>query len=160
MDLGITRDMIPFIPFDVPKLWLARTILVMPPEQDRMIQTGSRFDSDLGCTVEEFFEIKTPCCEWHGWNNGEGHGKFRHLGKIVYVHRHSLMLMNPELKLKTSDYVDHRCRNRACWNPHHLEAVDPWTNIQRGDNRPYKTRDDYIAMFEARRYPDEEDAAA
>lgn len=30
-------------------------------------------------------------------------------------------------------HIDHLCRNRACFNPYHLEAVTQQENIRRGD---------------------------
>lgn len=119
------------IPFEVPKGWTARTTLFMPDLDNRFVLLGEHFDSEHGCTLERYFEIKTPCLVWSGWNNGKGHGNARVNGKKVYIHRHSYELAN-NVTLSTDDIVDHLCRNRPCWNPDHLEHVTMGVNTARG----------------------------
>lgn len=128
-----------FVPFEIPKLWLAKTALWMPLPDHRIIELGEYWDSEAGCMQPECFEITTPCCLWQGWNNGEGHGKFRLNGKAVYVHRHSWELANAE-PLGEFDVVDHLCRNRACWNPAHLDRVTIAVNTNRGCGRFFQFR--------------------
>lgn len=124
-----------FIPFTIPDKWLTKTSLYMPPEGERLILLGEHYNTDEGYTEERYFEIKTPCCVWTGWNSGtgpnDGYGKSTEDGKTIYLHRRSYELAN-ECVLGRKDIVDHLCRNHACWNPEHLERVTPYINIARG----------------------------
>jgi len=47
----------------------------------------------------------------------------------TYVHRASFEIFKGEIK----NEVDHLCKNRACWNPEHLEDVSHKENLKRGD---------------------------
>lgn len=46
--------------------------------------------------------------------------------RVAYIEAHGSI---PDGKV-----VDHLCRNRSCVNSDHLEAVDNWTNVQRGNS--------------------------
>lgn len=82
------------------------------------------------------------CWEWTGSNNGVGYGEIRIAGRKVYVHRYSFELHKGPIPSGTE--IDHLCRNRACVNPDHLEAVFHKENVGRGlaaMKRPHMLKD-------------------
>lgn len=74
----------------------------------------------------------TDCWVWTGPYDGNGYGtisegaKKRHMAHI-FVYR---QLAGP---VTAGMELDHKCRNRACVNPKHLEPVPHRINVQRGD---------------------------
>lgn len=80
-------------------------------------------------------KVKTPtgpgeCWQWQGMT-GDGYGRFIIAGKRVPAHRLAyesiLGVVSPCL------VIDHLCRNRACVNPYHMEAVTNRENLLRGE---------------------------
>ncbi len=72
----------------------------------------------------------TGCWTWTGRLDRGGYGKIQHDGRTRQVHRLAAELMAAPFDPGLT--IDHLCRNRACWNPAHLEAVSNRTNILRG----------------------------
>lgn len=75
-------------------------------------------------------EDENGCLVWQG-ATARGYGVIRIPGaqSAARVHRVAYeILVGP-----IADQLDHLCRNRACWNPDHLEDVDSRTNLLRGD---------------------------
>ena len=75
------------------------------------------------------------CWEWRGARNTKGYGTIRvdSYGPAKSAHRvaYSEMVGPIEEGLE----IDHLCKNRACINPDHLEAVTRTVNVQRVDQR-------------------------
>lgn len=71
---------------------------------------------------------ETGCLEWI--SAGDGYGSFclRGFGQMP-AHRLAYALVHGEILEET---IDHLCRNRACINPEHLEAVSNRVNVLRG----------------------------
>ena len=73
----------------------------------------------------------TGCWFWMGWESGNGYGKVWFEGSAKMAHRVVYeLLVGP---IPADLVVDHRCRNRSCCNPTHLEPVTVRENTRRGE---------------------------
>jgi len=92
---------------------------------------------------------ETPCWLWQGPTSGKGRGGFYGrmalLGQTVAVHL--VMFCVAYGFLPGKKQVDHKCRQRLCCRPSHLEMVTPKVNAKRRDKarRPQDGRADIPA---------------
>lgn len=72
------------------------------------------------------------CWQWIGYISKEGYARIKISHTQVYgAHRIAYdLFVGP---VPTGLEIDHLCRNRACVNPAHLEAVSHRTNMLRGE---------------------------
>lgn len=85
-------------------------------------QTKQELDSAL-----KFFD---ECWVWDKSLNKDGYGITTINYKSIYTHRLSWELHNG--KIPNDKVIDHKCKNRACYNPNHLQLVTHAKNIQLG----------------------------
>lgn len=83
--------------------------------------------------IERFWKYvhKTQnCWIWKGGITGQGYGAFWLDGRTIPAHRFSYEYLIGPIPEKME--LDHKCRNRKCINPEHLEPVTSKENKLRG----------------------------
>lgn len=76
------------------------------------------------------YSLDLPCWEWQKSLTNTGYGMVSHAGKQWLTHRLTFTLVKGSIPEGTE--LDHLCRNPACCNPSHLEAVSHVENCRRG----------------------------
>lgn len=81
--------------------------------------------------------LPTPCWVWRGALK-DGYGRFTYEGRTYRAHRVAYEAFVGEIAEHDANgkvlVLDHKCRNRACTNPEHVEIVTQRVNILRGAN--------------------------
>lgn len=72
---------------------------------------------------------KSGCWVWAGSRLPTGYGKFNIKRHSMYTHRIAYMIFVGDIPAGL--HIDHLCRNRACYNPAHLEPVTCRENVLR-----------------------------
>ena len=75
----------------------------------------------------ERIEFTPTCWNWRGPVAGYGYGVTKIARQQWYTHRLAYFLNYLELPKE----LDHKCRNRLCMNPEHLEPVTHKENMRR-----------------------------
>lgn len=68
------------------------------------------------------------CWIYNGHDDGKGYKKVSILGRSYYVHRIMYILNNIQPELKPRHDLDHKCMNRSCCNPYHMQPLTRLTH--------------------------------
>jgi len=75
-----------------------------------------------GQVVAEF-HMHTACWIWIGKPYPSGYAYFKYRGGRTQAHRFAFRMLRTFLPRYKGRIVHHRCRNRSCVNPEHLQMV-------------------------------------
>lgn len=95
---------------------------------------GKRYTSSLEWASEpgRYAIGEGSCWNWLGRLDSDGYGQTRRVGQRSAHRAFYSIFVGP---IPEGFEVDHRCKNRRCVNPKHLEAVPPLVNRQRSAHR-------------------------
>jgi hypothetical protein len=79
----------------------------------------------------------SDCWGWGGSLNNAGYGNFNGTSAHRFIYEYVFGVIPAGLQL------DHKCRNRTCSNPNHLEAVTASENVWRGWRHCLESRRNY-----------------
>ena len=85
----------------------------------------------------EFFCVPEPnsgCWLWTGFIKPDGYGHLRCVRTRTTVLAHRMSYEEHKGPIPEDMEIDHICRNKACINPDHLEAVTHIENLRRNPN--------------------------
>lgn len=98
---------------------------------------------------DNIIEDSSGCWIWRGKKNDEGYGYVRYENKYMYSHRIFYIYYNRQYPY----IVHHKCNNKSCCNPNHLESVSSSSNSKQrnGDlflkqSKLFKYKDDIITL--------------
>ncbi len=97
-------------------------------------------NEEVWTRIKKRIEIIGECWIVTGWNDGKGYQKISIGGHGYYVHRFSFKRFNPDVPLLARHQVDHKCCNRTCCNPEHLQRVTNLVNSRLRDSRAKKAK--------------------
>lgn len=76
-------------------------------------------------------DSNTACWEWQLTTNTEGYGNCWYEGRLQPAHRVAYKLLIGEIP-EWADDLHHKCENRRCVNPGHLEPITTQKHMQIG----------------------------
>lgn len=92
-------------------------------------------DAQLREYIERRVTVVNNCWEWPHINKVLGYGGMGINGRRMLAHRVSWAAFN-EAEIPEGMQIDHRCRNRSCVNPAHLDLVTHQVNCSRRKRMP------------------------
>lgn len=94
----------------------------------RRLQTNRLTDYDIRTLIDK--EAPNGCWEWKGRTDRDGYGTVWLNGTHKQAHREVYKYLT-KLDIPDGEELDHKCLNRKCVNPEHLESVSKLENIAR-----------------------------